>query len=411
MDVVVRCVAGLDVHQKFVVACRRCVTPTGVDQETRTFSTMTRDLLGLGDWLASRGVTVVGMESTGVFWKPVWNLLEARFEVLLINARDVKQVPGRKTDVGDAAWIAQLVQYGLVRGSFIPPAPIRELRDLTRHRTTLVHETTAVANRIHKVLQDANIKLSAVASDILGVSGRAMLSALVQGETDPARLADLARRRLRAKHDALVAAFEGRVTPHHRRLLQSLLSHLQFLEAQIAELDAWIEEAARPFQRALDLLMTIPGVKRRVAESLLAEAGPDMTVFPTAAHLAAWTGLCPGNHETGGKRGPGTTRPGNRWLRRAMTEAGWAASHTKGTYAASLYQRLAGRRGKKRALVAVAHSLLVAAYSMLRAQVPYRDLGPQHFDKLAKPQLTRYHVKRLERLGYKVTLQTVDAAA
>lgn len=405
-----RC-AGLDVHAAFVMVCRRILGPDGhLEKVVRRYSTMTADLLALGDWLAEAGVTHLAMESTGVFWKPVWNLLEDRFTILLVNPRDVKQVPGRKTDVLDAEWIAQLLQHGLLKGSFIPPAPIRELRDLTRHRTTLVRDKTRAVNRLHKVLEDANIKLGTVATDIMGVSGRAMLQALVSGETDPHRLADLAQRRLRDKIPQLEQALHGRVRPHHRVLLQSLLAHVTFLEHQMAELDTAIANVTGPFAHELALLKTIPGIKARAA-NLLAELGPDMRVFPTAAHLASWSALCPGNHETGGKRRTGQTRRGNRWLRGVLTEAAWAAVRTKGTYPAAQYRRLAGRRGKKRAIVAVSHSLLIAAYYVLRDGVPYHDLGAQHFDRFTPTHLTRYLVKRLERLGHKVTLEPMDVAA
>lgn len=406
MDVLHAHVCGIDVHAKFVVACCRHIGPTGtVTKTSRTFGTMTADLRTLAAWLTAEGVTHVAMESTGVLWQPVWNILEAHATVVLVNPRDVRQVPGRKTDVTDAEWLAQLLQYGLLRSSFVPPAAIRELRDLTRGRAKLADQTTAIANRIHAVLHDANIKLGSVASDILGVSGRAMLQAIVEGETDPTRLADLARRSLRKKIPVLQLALEGRVTEHHRFLLRRLLGQLAFLEAEIAVYDDRIAEASRPFAATLARLDTIPGVDRRTAENLLAELGPDMRPFATAAHLASWVAICPGNHETGGKQQKGTTRHGNRWARRALTEAAWAAKQTRGTYAAAQFRRLVGRRGAKRAIIAVAHSLLVAAYYILRDEVLYRDLGPDYFDRLAPTQLTRYLVKRLERLGHKVTLE------
>ena len=411
MEVIYPRCAGLDVHEAFVMVVCRVLSAAGrVEKHVRRYSTMTADLLALADWLTATGVTHVAMESTGVFWKPVWNLLEGHFTILLVNPRDVKQVPGRKTDVSDAAWIAQLLQHGLLKGSFVPPAPIRILRDLTRHRTTLVRDKTRVANRIHKVLEDANIKLTAVASDILGVSGRAMLAAIVAGETDPHVLADLARRRLRSKVPQLEQALRGRVQPHHRWLLNSLLGQLTFLEAQVVEVERAIDEAARPFAPAVVLLQTIPGVKAR-ATTLLAELGADMTVFPSAAQCASWSAICPGQDETGGKRRSGKTRHGNRWLKAALTEAAWVAARTKGTYAAAQYRRLAARRGKKRAIVAVAHSLLIAVYHILRDGVPYHDLGPQHFDRLHPTQLAQQLVKRLERLGHKVTLEAASAPA
>jgi transposase len=408
MDVLHAHGCGIDVHAKFVVACCRHIGPTGtVTKTSRRFDTMTADLQALAAWLTSEAVTHVAIESTGVLWQPVWNILEPHVTIVLVNPHDVRQVPGRKTDVTGAEWLAQLLQYGLLRGSFVPPTAIRELRDLTRGRAKLVDQTTAVANRIHAVLHDANIKLGSVASDILGVSGRAMLRALVAGETDPHRLADLARRSLRRKLPALRLALEGRVTEHHRFLLRRLLGQLGCLEAEIAADDERIADASRPFVAILTRLDTIPGVDRRTAENLFAELRPDMRVFPTPAHAASWVAICPGNHETGGKQQKGTTRHGNRWARRALTEAAWAAKHTRGTYAAAQFRRLVARRGAKRAVVAVAHSLLIAAYYIIRDDVTYCELGPDHFDRLAPTQLTRYLVKRLERLGHKVTLEAV----
>ena len=412
MDVMHPRVAGLDVHEAFVVVCCRTIRPDGqVDKVVQRYSTMTRDLLALGDWLAERQVTHLTMESTGVFWKPIWNLLEGGFTIVLVNARHVKQVPGRKRDVSDAEWLAQLLQHGLLQASFVPPTPIRELRDLTRHRTTLLQERTRVVNRIHKVLEDANIKLSAVATDIMGVSGRAMLRAIVAGETDPHQLAELAQRRLRAKLPALVEALTGRVRPHHRLMLTTLLDQVTFLEQHIADYDGHIAQAVAPFAPALTRLQTIPGVKGRTAENLLAEIGPDMSVFPSDRHLASWAALCPGHDETGGKQRSGKTRKGNRWLRGVITQAAWAASRTTGTYAQGQFRRLAARRGSKRAVVAVAHSLLIAAYHVLRDQVPYHDLGADHFNRLAPQAVTRSLVKRLQRLGYDVTLQPTNTAA
>lgn len=412
MDLMHPRVAGLDVHEAFVVVCRRVVRPDGqVDKVVRRYSTMTRDLLALGDWLAAEQVTHVAMESTGVFWKPIWNLLEDRFTILLVNARHVKQVPGRKRDVSDAEWIAQLLQHGLLRASFVPPPPIRDLRDLTRHRTTLLQERTRVVNRVHKVLEDANIKLSAVASDIMGVSGRAMLRALIAGETDPRRLADLAQRRLRAKLPELAQALTGRLRAHHRLLLTTLLDHVTFLEQQIADFDGHIAQAVAPFASALARLQTMPGVQHRTAENLLAEIGPDMRAFPSDRHLASWAAICPGHDETGGHQRSGKTRKGNRWLRGVITQAAWAAARTKGSYPHGQFRRIAARRGKKRAVVAVAHSLLIAAYHLLRDDVPYHDLGAEHFNRLTPHALTRSLVTRLQRLGYEVTLQPGNAAA
>ena len=404
-----RC-AGIDVHKANVVVCvRRCDAPGKVFEEVRTFSTMTRDLLALADWLAEHGVTHVAMESTGVYWKPVFNLLEGGVHVILVNAEHIKSVPGRKTDVKDCQWIAQLLQHGLLKPSFVPPAPTRELRDLTRQRTQLIGERSAAANRIQKVLEDANIKLASVATDVLGASGRDMLEALIAGETDPQKLAELARKRLRAKIPALQLALEGRVTDHHRFLLRMHLDHVSHLEELIARLGARIEEALAPFAQAQERLQTIPGVSQRVAETVLAEVGTNMDQFPSAEHLASWAGMSSGNNESAGKRRSGRTTKGNRWLKRILVQAAWAASHTKGTYLAGQYHRLAKRRGKKRALVAVGHTLLVIIYHVLKRGTTYQELGPNFLDRLEPERLTRQLVKRLEALGHKVTLEPTAA--
>lgn len=414
MDVLHPCVAGLDVHKQTVVACVRRVGEGGrVWSEVRTFDTATRHLEALRVWLQAEGVTHVAMESTGVFWRPVYNCLEEHFaQILLVNARDIKQVPGRKTDVKDSEWIAQLLQFGLLRGSFVPPRRQRERRDLTRHRTTLVEEHTRVVNRLHKVLQGANIKLSSVVSDILGVSGRQMIEALGRGEDDPAVLAELARRRLRGKIPQLRAALEGHVRDHHRFLLRMLLEQLDFLAHAIEHLDQRITEVADPPARAaVALLTTIDGVGQRVAETIAAELGTTMAPFPSHKHCASWAGICPGNNESAGKRKSGKTSKGNRWLRRALAEAAWAAARTRGTYLSAQFRRIARRRGKRRAIVAVSHSLLVASYHMLAKGLPYNDLGADHFDRLQPERLTRYHVSKLRSLGYKVTLAPLEDAA
>jgi transposase len=405
-----RC-AGIDVHKNNVVVCVRCCDRPGkVAEEIRTFSTMTADLLALSDWLAEHGVTHVAMESTGVYWKPVFNILEGRVEVILVNAEHIKKVPGRKTDVKDCQWIAQLLQHGLLKASFVPPQPIRELRDLTRQRTQLIQERTAAANRIQKVLEDANIKLAGVATDVLGVSGRDMLEALIAGETDPAKLADLARKRLREKIPALRLALQGRVTDHHRFLLRMHLDHITHLEELIGRLGGRIEEALAPFAEAAERLQTIPGVSQRVAETVLAEIGPRMEQFPSADHLASWAGMCPGNNESAGKRRSGRITKGNRWLKRILVQAAWATSHTKGTYLAAQYRRLAKRRGCKRALVAVGHTLLVIIYHVLKRGTTYQELGADFLERLEPARLTRQLVKRLEALGHKVTLEPRPAA-
>ena len=409
MDVVFPACCGIDVHQKALVACVRVVSTTGaIRKELRTFGTTTAALIELARWLQTLAVTHVALESTGVFWKPVWHMLETTFTLLLVNPRDVAQVPGRKTDVSDAEWIAQLLQCGLLRGSFVPPRTVRELRDLTRSRTTLEQQRAAVVNRIHKVLEDANVKLGTVATDITGVSGRAILQALVDGQTDPTALAALAKGRLRTKLVSLQEALTGHVTDHHRFLLRRLLSEWRFLDEEIAAFNLRIEEATRPFDDLVALLDTAPGINRRTAENVLAEIGLDMTVFPSAKHLASWAAICPGHYESAGRQTHGTIRKGNRWLRGTIVQAALAATRKKGSYAGAQFRRLAKRRGKQRAIIAVAHGLLVAAYYILRNRLVYQDLGAEHFDRLAPEQLTRHYVRRLEQLGHTVRL---DAAA
>ncbi len=405
MDTLYRFCAGLDVHKETVAACVRRVDAAGkVARDIRTFGTTTGELLRLLDWLLAEGVEAAAMESTGVFWKPIWNILEGSIHLILVNARHIKNVPGRKTDVKDCDWIAQLLQHGLLRASFVPDRPQRELRDLTRHRSQLVAEQSRASSRVQKILEDANIKLASVATDVLGVSGRAMIRALIAGQDDPSQLAELARRRLRSKLPQLTEALRGRVTEHHRFMLEQLMDHLEYLDRQIARFDQRIEELMRPFQQAVHQMMTIPGVGRRTAQNVLAEIGTDMSRFPTDQHLASWAAMCPGNHQSAGKRQSGHTNHGNRWLRTALVQAAWAASHTKGTYLSSQYRRLAGRRGKKRAIVAVGHTMLVMMYHMLRDGVDYNELGQHYLDKLQPQRLTRYLVKRLESLGHTVTL-------
>ena len=405
-----RC-AGLDVHKASVTATVRVPGDQGGRRtETRTFRATTAGLVLLGDWLASFGVTVVGMESTGVYWKPVYYLLEDDFEVWLLNAQHLKNVPGRKTDVADSVWICQLVEHGLVRPSFVPPKPIRELRDLTRYRKALLAEGTREVQRLHKVLEDAGIKLASVASDPLGVSGRAMLEALVSGTHDPQVLAELARGRLRAKLPALREALEGRFGAHHGLLVGEMLARIDQLDETIGRLSAEVARVAAPFSPLLALLVTIPGVSRRTAEVILAEIGSDMGRFPTAAHLASWAGVCPGNHESAGKHGSGRTRKGSKWLRVALVEAAHAAARTKASYLASQYARLRGRRGPKKAALAVAHSILVIAWHLLSRGEPYTDLGADYFVKRQTHQVYRDRlVRQLERMGHKVTLEPTAA--
>jgi transposase len=400
-----RC-AGIDVHKKNVVVCvRLCDGPGRAVEEVRTFATMTADLLALADWLAQQQVTHVAMESTGVYWKPVFNLLEGSVSIILVNAQHIKQVPGRKTDVKDCQWIAQLLQHGLLKASFVPPRPTRELRDLTRQRTQLIQERATAANRIQKVLEDANIKLASVATDVLGVSGRAMLEALIAGQTNVEQMADLAQRRLRAKIPALQQALLGRVTDHHRFMLRMHLEHVDHLDALIGRFGERIEEALAPFAPMKERLQTIPGINQRVAETVLAEIGSNMDQFPSAGHLASWAGICSGNHESAGKRRSGRITKGNRWLKRILVQAAWAASHTKDTYLATQYRRLAKRRGRKRALVAGGHTLLQIIYYVLKRGTTYTELGADFLDRLEPQRLTRQLVKRLESLGHKVILQ------
>lgn len=409
MDVVFPACCGIDVHQKSLVACVRRIEPGGhVRKELRTFATTTAALSELARWLQTLDVTHVALESTGVFWKPVWHMLETSVALLLVNPRDVAQVPGRKTDVSDAEWIAQLLQCGLLRGSFVPPRAIRELRDLSRSRTTLEQQRAAVINRIHKVLEDANIKLGTVVTDIDGVSGRAIVHALIEGQTDATALAALAKGRLRNKLASLRAAVTGHVTDHHRFLLRRLMAEVRFLDEEIAAFNTRIEEATRPFDELIALLDTAPGINQRTAENVLAEIGAEMTVFPTAKHLASWAAMCPGQYESAGRQMRGTIRKGNRWLRGTVVQAALAATRKKASYAGAQFKRIAKRRGKQRAIIAVAHSLLVAAYYIVRDRVSYQDLGAEHFDRLAPEQLTKHYVRRLEQLGHTVRL---DAAA
>jgi transposase len=451
-----RC-AGLDVHKKTVVVCRVFTAESGrKQQEVRTFGTTTRELLALLDWLRAGGCTHVAMESTGEYWKPVYNLLEGHAELLLVNPQHCKNVPGRKTDVKDAEWLAELLRHGLVKGSFVPVRPQRELRDLTRGRVNLVEERARVVNRLQKVLEDANIKLGDVASDVTGASGRAMLSALCQGENDPEVLANLARGVLRDKHAALVEALEGRTNPHHRFLLTQHLEHLAFVESQIAGFDQEIERQIErmsglgsgtpaaerdgttessgdtdrsielapasgkrglppgeppTYARAVELALPIPGIGRRAAQALFAEMGVDMRRFPSAGHLASWAGVAPGNRESAGKRLSGKTTHGNAALRKVLVQVAHAASRTKDCSFNALYHRIAARRGKKRAIVAVARALLVALYHVLLYQEPYRELGEGYLDEQRREQTAKHLTRRLRKLGYAVSVTAPTAVA
>jgi len=411
MEVVHERCCGLDIHKKLIVAC--AVTPGNAGQprrHVRTFGTMTDELQQLSGWLSEQGVTHVAMESTGSYWKPIFNVLEESFELLLVNAQHLQAVPGRKTDVKDAEWIADLLRHGLLKPSFIPDREQRELRELVRYRTSLVQERTAAANRLQKVLEGANIKLASVATDILGRSGREMLEALVAGETNTALMAEFARGRLRDKRPALERALAGRFGPHQRFLVAEILAHIDYLDDTIERLSVEIGERERPFEAVLTRLDTIPGVGRRIAEIIAAEVGPDVRRFPSAGHLASWAGLCPGQDESAGKRRSGKTRKGNRWLRTALVEAAQAARRTK-TYLAAQFRRLTTRRGLKKAMVAVAHSILRIVYHLLIDEHPFEDLGEAYFDQRQRQHVSRRLKQRLERLGYRVQLEPITSAA
>ncbi len=411
MEVVNKRCCGLDVHKERVVACLIIREGGKVLKEVRTFLTMTFDLVVLHDWLKAHGVTHVAMESTGVYWKPVFNLLEDDFTVLLVNAAHIKTVPGRKTDVKDCEWIADLLSHGLLRGSFIPPEPIRDLRDLTRYRKSLTDERVREVNRLQKFLEAANIKLSSVVTNVMGSSGRAMLEALTSGNTDPQVLSELAKGRLRKKLPELKKALEGRFRPHYRFMVAEILTHLDFLDEAIERVSQEVSSRLVPFSKAVELMDLIPGINQRVAEGVLSEMGMDMSCFPTDEHAASWAGLCPGNNESAGKRKSGKTRKGDRWLRRYLIEAAWGASRQKGSYLSALYYRLVVRRGKKKAIVAVAHKILIIIYHVLKEQTSYRELGPDYFNKLNSVHIQRHHVKRLESLGFRVTLEALPKAA
>jgi transposase len=406
MEVVHTHCAGLDVHKKTVVASIIVSDPkAGLRKETRTFGTMTSDLLTLSDWLMSNGVTHVAMESTGEYWKPVFNILETNFEVLLVNAQHIKAVPGHKTDVKDSEWLAELLRHGLLKASFVPPLGQRELRELTRYRSTFVRERATLVNRVQKVLESANIKLASVATDVMGVSGRAMLEALIEGQASPAEMAELAQKRMREKRDMLTKALEGRVKPHHRFVLTELLCQIDSLDETIERFNQQVEAYCRPFEEAVVSLDSIPGVGHQVAEIIVSEIGTDMDRFPSADHLASWAGVAPGNNESAGKRRSGKTSKGNKALCSALNQAAHAAAHTKNTYLSAQYRRLAARRGKKKAIVALEHTILVIAYHLIKRHELYCELGGDYFDKRRPEATAKRLVKRLEQLGYSVSLQ------
>ena len=396
-----RC-CGLDVHKKTVVAC--AIMPRR--REMRTFATMTGDLLALKDWLLELGITHVAMESTGVYWKPIYNLLEDRFTLMVVNAQHIKAVPGRKTDVKDAEWIADLLRHGLLRGSFIPDRAMRELRELVRYRRTLIQDRNRIINRIQKTLEGANIKLASVVSDVVGVSGRMILQAMIDGVEDPKELAAMARGKLRKKADDLEQALLGLMGSHQRRLLESQLGLLDYLDREIITLDHDISDAMGPYQATIEQLDTVHGIGQRGAQEILVEIGPDaIERFPDAPHLSSWARVCPGNNESAGKRRTGRSGRGNRWLRSALVESAWAAIKVKGSYYSSLYHRLAGRRGSKRAILAVAHAILETIYSMLKNGTVFHDLGDNFNDLINPTRVIHRAITRIERLGYKVVLE------
>lgn len=412
MEVMHRIITGLDVHLKHVVACLRVQHGKRCRRTLKQFSTTTPGLLELHAWLIEAHCPIVLIESTGVYWQPVFNILEGSVEVILANAQHVKTLPGRKTDLRDAEWLAELGAHGLVRANFIPPAPVRKLRELTRYRKSLIQVRSQAMNRVQKVLESANIKLGTVVSDLFGASGRAMLRALITGEHDPQRLAALAKGSLRTKTDQLVPALTGRFRTSHGFVLAQLLDHVEYLDRQLATVSEEIARRCGPFEEAVALVQTIPGVGRVTAEVLLAEIGDDMSRFPSAHHLASWAGICPGNNESAGKRRTGRTRKGNRWLRTALCEAAWAASRAKGTYLQSQFRRLAFARAKggKKAAIAVGHSILIAVWYMLTHRVPYHDLGPCHLVAPQPERAKRVLVRKLEQMGFHVTLATKAAA-
>jgi transposase len=440
MEIIYERCCGMDVHKKKIVACLSTPDPVGRrHKEIRTFCTTTQDLLHLLDWLAAASCTHIAMESTGVYWKPIYNLLEGHFDLLIVNAQHIKAVPGRKTDVKDAEWIADLLTHGLLKGSFIPPVEQREIRELTRYRANLVEDRVRVVNRLQKVLEDTNIKLGDVATDIMGKSARAMLAALLGGQTDPKVLAELARGRMRAKRAELEQALVGVFKPHHCFLLSELLAQADALDEAITRVGQEIATRMREvssdqaqeapqtsdpepdgeinenlpltWSQARELLCSIPGISQRAAEGILAEIGLEMTRFPSAGHLSSWAGMCPGNHESAGKRLSGKTRKGSTYLRKLLVEAAHAAAHTKNTYLSAHYHRLAARRGKKKAMVAVGHTILVVIYHMLSQRKSYEEVGGNYFDEHERQATQKRLVRRLEKLGYQVELQPIPQVA
>lgn len=412
MEAIIERGCGIDIHKKTIVACLLIGKAGEKPKKTvKTFSTMTRDLLVCKDWLESEGCTHVAMESTGVYWKPIFNILEDSMEVILANARHIKNVPGRKTDVKDCEWIAELLRHGLIKGSFIPPRPIRELRDLTRYRRKLIQLRSSEINRIQKFLEDANIKLSSVVTDINGVSAQEIIHHLIKNDMTPQEMSDLAKGRLRKKLTDLEKALEGRFRKHHRLMLRVCIQMVASYDQAISELDREIDKRMQPYKEESERLQTIPGVKKKIVESLIAEIGVDMSRFPSHANLSSWAGVSPGNNESAGKRYSGRITPGNRWLKAILTEAAWAASKAKGTYLKARYQRLASRRGKKRACLAIGHSILIMAYHIVKEQCVYKELGDDFFDRLNEEYLIKRLTVRIQTLGYTVQVQKLKPAA
>jgi len=402
MEIIIEKGCGLDVHKGTVVAC---IMGTGIKKEIRTYRTVTNDLLRLKEWIQEAGITHVAMESTGVYWKPVFNILEDHFEVILVNARHVKNVPGRKTDVQDSEWLCRLLRSGLVSGSFIPPRDIRELRDLTRHKRKLIQAITAEKQRVEKVLEDANIKLASIASDTFGASGKRIIEELIKGELEPGGMAELSKGRLRQKRGDLKEALVGQVREHHKFMIKVSLKHIRVMEKILSDIERKIQEKIDcQYQEEYALLQTIPGVKGE-ASTLIAEMGVDMERFPSEEHLSSWAGMSPGNNESGGKKKPGSTTYGNKCLKTMLTEFAWVASKTKGTYLRSKYHSLVGRKGKKKALVALGHKILIMCYHILKYRCAYKELGVDYLDKRRKDKIARSYIRRLNHLGYEVTLK------
>jgi transposase len=400
MDLIYPTCAGLDVHKNTVTAALVTRSAGGKrHEEVRTFSTTTTALLDMREWLLHHRCPVIAMESTGIYWKPIFNLLEGDIEVMLVNPAHIKQVPGRKTDVGDAQWIAQLLEHGLLKASFIPPVEFRDLREFARHRTKLLQERTAEVNRLIKLLEGANIRVDSVASNIMGASCRAMLQAILEGESDPERLAEMAKGKLRAKRSELEEALRGLMRPHHIELLRLMLNHIDFLNEQVATCEKQMDEICRPFQQEIELLTTIPGVSQIAAQTILAETGVNMQVFPSDRHLCAWAGVAPGNHESAGKRKKQKTRPGNKHLRTILVQCAQAAGHTKNTYLGAQFRRFMRKKGVNRAAMAVAHTILEECYFILRDKLPHRELGADFYEQRNKEAMVRHHLKQLKKLG------------